>query len=148
MIKVKEIKLLTKEEYQDFKDVIPLINELWWLCSPGGSRDRACSVNHEGSVYPSGSDITYNLGVRPLLIVDLPMEDSRCYHKAEKLVGSNIHYGDYTWTILKADAGVLYVLCDQLIATHNFNIKDNDWNTSNLKCWLETEGLKIVSTHA
>ena len=145
-MEIEKITLLTKDEYKKYKCIIPLIKDLWWLRSPGSDNNRVCSVNYEGCVYSSGSDITHNIGVRPVLIIRLPLNDTRCFYKPEKLIGTSVKYGDYTWTVLKAEAGVLQVICDQLIVNRRFDPRSNEWCVSELKRWLEHECLHTFPT--
>ena len=67
------IFLLSKEEYEEYKDKIPKINCCWWLKSPGYSPKRSACVNY-GGVGDFGYDICDQFtGVRPALNLQSPV---------------------------------------------------------------------------
>ena len=60
--------LLSKDEYEKYRNKIPNVPDWWWLRSPGHDTDRAACVTPFGSVNDNGHDVYdgYN-GVRPAL---------------------------------------------------------------------------------
>ena len=143
---IKRITLLSIEEYEKYKSVIPTTNYWWWLRSPGYYQNYAAYVSNGGDAIMRGYNINDAFGaVRPALKINLEMTDNRFWYKPEKLIGSKIEYGQYTWTVLNANFGELYVLCDKCIARHCFDPESNNWATSELKQWLETDGLKLIT---
>lgn len=144
---VKEITLLSTEDYEKYEPIIPVIrDDRWWLRSPSYDQDRAVFVLTNGSIHKLGYGVYYcDSAVRPALILELEVSNNLFWYKPERLVGTKIKYGNYKWTILDADFGELYVLCDELIARHRFDPKSNDWDKSELKQWLETEGMKLIT---
>ena len=63
-----DVFLLSVEEYEKYKNVIPNINNWWWLRTPGDDQYRAALVYSGSSVYHCGNYVVYVLGaVRPAL---------------------------------------------------------------------------------
>ena len=132
-----QITLLTSEEYEQYKDIIPLIDSDWWWLKdayPRSSYVLHC-VNHEGS-----GDITGcggNGGVRPALHINLTNQKSLN-------LGDHIRIGSKSFTVLSWENEELFALCDECIAIRRFASLNNDWESSELKQWLETEGIKLI----
>ena len=62
------VSLLSVEEYVKYEDVIPIINNWWWLRSPGDYRDFAASVNPDRVVYLNVDYVDNDDGaVRPVM---------------------------------------------------------------------------------
>lgn len=62
------VALLSVEEYEKYKNVIPNINNWWWLRTPGDYQDYAASVNPDRTVYLNGDYVDNDNGaVRPAL---------------------------------------------------------------------------------
>lgn len=144
---LKKITLLSIEEYRKYKPVISLIkkDDWWWLRSPGDLPNYAASIARNGDIEEIGSHVINDDAIRPALSLNLEVSDSLFWYKPEKVIGTKIKYGKYTWTVLDAEFGGLYLLCDNYIGNHRFDSEFNDWNTSELKGWLETEGLKLIT---
>lgn len=143
---VKEITLLSKEEYEKYKSAIPTINRRWWLRSPSISQRSAVGVHYDGDVSKVGYLVlNRNIAVRPALHLNLEIADNQFWCKPEKLIGTKLEYGKYTWTVLDASFGEIYALCDEFIADHRFDPESNDWDKSELKRWLKTEGLQAIT---
>ena len=145
-MKVKEITLLSAEEYVKYRAIIPLIDGWWWLRSPAAVKGFATGVNSVGDIDGLGFYVSYNrTAVRPTLKLDLEFSDSLFWYNPKKLFGAKIEYGNYRWIVLDANLGELYVLCDSPIAERRFDPESNNWATSELKQWLETDGLKLIT---
>lgn len=114
-----EITLLTEEEYWRCEELIPAIYDYWWLQSPGNGQDDAAGVNYGGY----GVSYGVNLGVRPALkseAINLP-------------VGERFIALGNRWVVI-AD----HVAVSEDVVTHRrYDKKSNDWETSELKAWLE-----------
>lgn len=142
---IKKITLLTKEEYVKNKSVIPKINHWCWLKTPcSGDGDYIHIVYADGD-FDYFYVVDNDGGVRPLCVFDIEPDDPIFWYKSEMLVGSKIKYGKYEWTVLNAENSELYALCDEIIARRRFDTESNDWEDSELKAWLETEGLKLIT---
>jgi hypothetical protein len=144
MMTLKEITLLSKEEYRKHKSIIPEVNRWWWLKTPEYD-SCVCTVDFAGFFDKSRCWLA-NRAVRPAGIFELDVSDSLFWHKSENLIGSKIKYGKYSWMILNAERGCLFTLCDDIVAYHCFDERTNDWDSSELKAWLWTEGLKLITT--
>lgn len=127
-VKVTGITLLSKEEYEANKDIIPQ-SKWWWLRSPGYARRDAANVDYDGSL-----NFYYVINVsgcvRPALYIWDPQS-------------SNLKRGDkfdlagYTWTVLSDDLA----LCDDIVGSTCFRedwLADdaNDYDKSDIKQWL------------
>ena len=143
---VKETTLLSIKEYMKYRSVIPVIEDSrWWLRSSGSCRVYAAYVNFGGFINGSGLHVANDFAIRPALKFNLDVHDSLFWYKPEKLIGTKIEYGKYKWTILNAEFGELYILCDDCVSKHCFDPESNDWNTSELKQWLKAEGLGLIT---
>ena len=142
---VKGITLLSIEEHRKYKPIIPLIEDWWWLRSPGYYQNYVAFVDIFGDVCEYGNGVYIDNAVRPALKLNLEISDTLFWYKPEKLIGTKIEYGNYRWTVLDTSLGELYVLCDSIIARRRFDPESNNWATSELKQWLETEGLKLIT---
>lgn len=119
-----EITLLTVEEYKRYKPQIPHVNDWWWLRSPGCDQDYAADVSSAGVVSLTGYGVDSDYGaVRPALrskIIDLS-------------VGEQVIALGNRWTVI--DTGL--AISNEVVARKRFDGNSNDWETSELKEWLE-----------
>lgn len=122
--------LLTNKEYFEHKLIIPLVNEPWWLRSPGYDSYYACAVDDNGFLY-NNRTVRYTRGIRPALLITNP---DRTYE-----YGSEIKIGKYSWTVLHSDEHECYALCTEIVATRRFDKKSNEYDTSEVKQWLENK---------
>lgn len=91
-MKIKDITLLTKEEYEKYKNIIPSLNNDWWLNTSSSDKLMYC-VDMFGEI--SSLDKQYPAEIRPVLkISDFPYRKNP--GEKIKLFG----YGTNTWTIL------------------------------------------------
>lgn len=128
---IAEVTLLSAEEYEAAKDVIPMRDEFWWLRSPcSEGSNRAGFVDDRGRLDFDGVDNEY-VGVRPAL-------------RIRKLRSSNLSRGDkfelarHVWTIVSDSLA----LCDDIVGYTRFrkDWKDeeaNDYESSDIRAWLE-----------
>jgi hypothetical protein len=140
---IKEITLLSKNEFEQYKDIIPVVHHRWWLCTPGGFWKHAFCVGNDGNIndkYGIGINCFY-IGVRPFCVFEASTSDTAFWLKP----GSEFSFGEYHWTILDIKDDNVYALCNKIIGKNCFDKQSNDWETSQLKRWLETEGLKLVT---
>lgn len=136
MVNDIQITLLTSEEYNKYRNIIPVINDWWWCkdACPGYHRFVRC-VCSDGALNNNNCNINY--GVRPVLKLNLSNLKSLN-------PGDYIQIGSKGFTILSWDEFRLIALCDEFIATRRFDPDNSDWERSELKEWLETEGLKLI----
>ena len=119
-----EITFLTKEEYEAHRRQIPLINDWWWLRSPGFHSYYAAIIDIGGSVRDFGS-IVYDDGsaVRPALksaILNLP-------------IGEKFNTLGNRWVMI--DDG--FAISEDVITHRRYDSESNVWETSELRKWLE-----------
>ena len=144
-MQLKEITLLSLEEHEKYKSITPSSSPTWWwLKTPYPGYDDAVRVIGDGGFLHIYSCFNYG-GVRPFCIFNLESTDSLFWYKPEALVGSKIEYGKFKWTILSVDSGELHALCDEIIAEHRFDGETNKWEDSEIKMWLETEGIRLIT---
>ena len=140
-VKFTGITLISEDEYNANKDIIPLIDQWWWLRFPGRYQYYAARA------YPDGSlgriYVNYaNAVVRPALLIWNP--ESANLNRGDKfeLVG-------YTWTVLSKDIA----LCDKAVGQTSFRndykAQDaNDFEKSDIKQWLynwaEENGIEFM----
>jgi hypothetical protein len=121
---VYEITLLTAEEYERYEPKIPTINDRWWLRSPGSGQLYAKYVSDAGGVPNYGDRVNTDDGaVRPALkseIIDLP-------------IGERFIALGNRWTVI--DTGL--AISNESVAHRRFDCESNDWETSELRAWLE-----------
>lgn len=122
MMIIDHIDLLSEGDFFCYKHIIPQFDYYWWLSSPGVNKLRACEVGFGVLVDRNVSIKTVN-GVRPTLtIVGL-----------DALPGDKINLFGYNWTVLNEHL----VLCDSRIDDCIFDSYDNNWESSQLKGFLE-----------
>lgn len=126
LLDIQGITLLSKEEYRAAKDIIPRINDGWWLRSPGNYSHGAAVVGIDGSVGEYGLSVKHeSIAVRPALIVN--------QESANLCLNDKILLWGYTWTVV----GNNLMLCDELISNHMFDEKENRFETSEIRRYLE-----------
>ena len=129
-IDINDITLLSIEEYEQTKEIVPLVIQYWWLRSPGTYDNNVAVVLIGGSVNYFGLFVPDSYGVRPALILN--MQSSNLQIK-DKFI-----FADYTWTVI----GENLALCDSVVGTTYFR-KDweaedsSEYETSDIKKWLE-----------
>ena len=126
MMKIKEITLLSYDDYSKYRHLISKIKNPWWLRS-APNETFVYSVLGSGFLFPDLPNQT--LGVRPALIC------SDLRKKPEE----KIDIFGYIWTVLDYNLA----LCDSIISEHNFDydaVTDSsttEWNESRLKETIE-----------
>lgn len=131
--KIKEATLLSVEEYEKYQSLIPFLGNWWWLRSPGLIQYCATHVNDGGGVSEAGHYVTYgSCAVRPALYIEVSNPENF-------RAGDKIDLQDKKWTVLDVFDVSLYILCDDHIGYHRFDSKSNNWETSELKGWLEEQ---------
>lgn len=120
-----EITLLTAEEYKRYKPQIPPIKDWWWLRFNGYVQDYAAFVDCGGYVHDYyGRNVDDSLiAVRPVLkseAINLPV--------GEKFIALGNR-----WVVI----GDHFAVSEDVITHRRYDKKSNDWETSELKAWLE-----------
>ena len=117
-----EITLLTAEEYNKYKEIIPPVKDWWWLRSLGKFQHYAAFVNC--AAFPDCIVVYYvNIAARPALktkIFNLPI--------GEKFIALG-----NCWIMI--DDGI--AISKDVITHRRYDKNSNVWDTSELKAWLE-----------
>lgn len=156
---LEEITLLSADEYCKYDSVIPDIDAPWRMRSPGEYFDQeelsvddthfTCGSHPHlpwGGSLESACHITdSNYGIRPAIKLSIESSDNLSKAEQKDLVGTKIEYGNCQWTVLDASSNEVYALCDEIIAQRQFDPKTNVWENSELKGWLETKGLELIT---
>ena len=134
---ISEITLLSIEEYLSVNDIIPKLNDWWWLRSPGNCQYNAPYVDSDGSLNYRSVDRGGGC-VRPALDI-LNLEFSSL-----KISDSFILFG-LEWTVISYDTA----LCNSFIGQTSFR---DDWTaydanvyeTSDIMKWIENYFRPII----
>lgn len=121
--------ILTAEEYERYQHLIPIVGNWWWLRSPIYNDGGVANVNTNGNVNYANRTNT-NGALRPALI--LRVVDSKFFNPGDKLEIKGIQY-----TVLDISDGSVFVLSDEIIVKRRFDGNSNNWETSELKEYLE-----------
>ena len=125
------IFLLSKEEYEQYKDQIPQINCWWWLRSPGYFSCNVAGVNSDGSISNYGDCVHHNNNaVHPAL--KLKSIDPLYYNKTRD--GRGVIYCGTTWECI--DEEKEYYIAEMPIAFRRFDGKSNDYALSEIRKFL------------
>lgn len=129
-ISIKDITLLSIEEFEQYRDNIPLLNALWWLRSPGYDTYQVACI-YGDAVYYHGDFVGHDdYTVRPAAIIQLD---------PNLQIGNKIELAGYTWTMVAENIA----LCDkgvgQTYFRKDFKAPDaNVYEKSDVKKWLKT----------
>lgn len=129
---IEDITLLSKEEYKQNEDIIPLINvEGWWLRSH--SKHYANDIHfiwgEDGEIDSYGLVAEKALAIRPALQISKSMSLTP---------GDKLEIFGKSWTVLNDNL----VLCDtainNMLFRKDYNISDaNNYETSDIKTYLD-----------
>jgi len=124
---IDDIFLLSKEEYRKYKSLIPILDDWWWLRSPGYISYSAAVVNGVGSVRSNGYYVALCSGVaRPVLrIPNLKFLDIK--------PGDILIIFGREWVLLDKDL----VIAKKEIRKHRFDKELNNYETSEIKQYLQ-----------
>lgn len=102
---VKEITLLSAEEYEIAKKIIPSLGKQWWLRTPSVYDHAVAIVRNNGSVDLEGATVCdHYIHVRPVIKFS-------CRGNMPVEIGSKIEMAGKTWTVLPDKMA----LCDSFI---------------------------------
>lgn len=128
---VNEITLLTIEEAEKLSDHILRCDNWWWLQSPGDYQNYAVCVDDEGDIYKTGDYVQLDYtAVRPAFKIN----------NLESETGDKVIINKTMCTVVSKDL----VLADCSICEHRFDKKSNNWETSELKAFIESDEFKAM----
>lgn len=137
-IDIEDVTILSAEEYEIAKDVIPLIHRCWWLCSPSDYPLHAACVDYDGSL---SYYVKYgSCCVRPALRI-------KNLKSSNLLLGERFFLAGETWTVVLDDMAICNNVAGVTYFRGNWKANGaNDYSSSNLKKWVdewaEKKGLK------
>lgn len=137
-IEILDVTLLSEEEHEKCKSIIPEMNEWWWLRSPGSSQHSAADVKSDSSLHSNRVDFELVV-VRPALFI-LKSPSLR--------IGDKFNLAGYTWTVIDETIAI----CNNHIGIHCFreNWKAEDANVyeaSDVKKYLENWAKEALCDH-
>lgn len=138
-LNIKEVTLLSVEEFQKCEKNIPLLREWWWLRSPGFGSDYAASVGYDGYVYRSGYSVDYgNHVVRPALRIG-NLDSLNLNIKDE------FEFAGRKWTVISKTLAI----CNDHIGYHCFRedyraLDANKFESSDVKRFLDNWAEKHI----
>lgn len=137
---VSEVFLLSKEEWENAITFVPNIPVeqivSWWLRSPGNNDRTAAFVwSDGGDVHCPGYFVDGEFGVRPAFrIPHLTSEYGVAF-------GDKVVIGHTICTIIDVDVA----FADNIVCIRKFDIKNNSWETSDIKKFINSEEFKELS---
>ena len=146
-MKLINMSLLSKDEYEAYRSLISNAECWWWLNTPYSAYgDCVLIVNRFGEIcdMPCYNGLG---GVRPCCTFKLDSSDTLFWRKSESLIGTKIEYGNYELTILNVKDGMLFALSDEIIVRLCYDSSNTDWNRSSLKQWLNKEMDMLICVH-
>ena len=144
-MEITKIELLTEQQYLAYKHLISSACWCWWLSTPVSDNDWWLHiVERDGKIYHANC-CQSNVSIRPCCTVSVDSDNPIYWKRRNSLIGTKIKMGQYEWTILDVISGSLLMLCDSLMGEHGFDLYTNIWEKSELKRWLETEGIKLLN---
>lgn len=128
---IDKITLLSTEEAEKVPVSIRACGDWWWLRSPGGYQFSAASVNYVGGIFERGSYVNYDyIAIRPAFRLN----------NLNSKIGDKILINKTWCTVI--DKGL--VLTDYLICKHKFDSESNDWETSEIKRFINSDEFKAM----
>lgn len=130
-MEIKEVTLLSAEEYEAYKEYIKPISNWWWLRTPAQYSFGALVVFPISGVDRSGLDVyTGDVSVRPALRVNL---------ESKLKTGEKVEIAGHAWTAISTEL----LLCDQEIGKYSFrwnrSVDDaNNFQNSDIRKYLNT----------
>lgn len=111
--------LLSTEEYAEYKDIIPIITDYWWLRSPENMFEYSCYVNLAGEITYASCEKRPCCCLRPALLITNP---SIIYSR-----GTIITRGKEKWIVLRSNTQECYVLCTEVVSCLQLDEKDKNF---------------------
>ncbi len=124
-----EVTLLSLEDFNKNKSVIPTVQAWWWLKTSGAYSNKAAYVFIDGDAYAQGYDVSKDKAdIRPLFVLDSEISN-------KLTMGEKVNIGKFTATVL-ANGNCLL---DDIVCNHRFDEKSGNYTTSEIKEFIESE---------
>lgn len=128
---IDEITLLSIEEVEKIPQSIRACGRRWWLRSPGYNQKFVAYVYDDGDINENGDFIYFDTNtVRPVFKIS----------NLESNIGAPIRINKTWCTVI--DKGL--VLADNPICNHRFHEKSNEWESSELKEFINSDEFKAM----
>lgn len=128
---VDEITLLSIEEAEKIPKSFRACGDWWWLRSPGYSQGCAVLALNGGDIFEGGYNThNNNLAVRPAFRIN----------NLKSEIGDKILINKTWCTVI--DKGLVFA--DYPICKHRFDSESNDWETSEIKSFINSEEFKLM----
>lgn len=128
-IVIEQISLLSAVVFNAYHDCIPkTLTEGYWLKTPETRFRKRAKIVIDGTVI--SQEVFKKADVRPLVKIRAKSAQTLFPKTQMELCGLK-------WTVLKNTVHTAYLITNDVIASRTFDIVNNDWNTSELKAWLE-----------
>ncbi len=124
-LNITGITLLDKIEYKKARMNVPKHDKWWWLRTGAFASKYVTNVGSDCSFHDS-IVCNHDGGVRPALIFS---PSSSLLHTGDK-----VYLWDYIWTVINEDG---MMLCDSILDERRFDAESNDYETSEIKKYLE-----------
>jgi hypothetical protein len=145
-MEIKELSLLTPEEYNKCCFIVPHVDNDWWLL-PTDYDNKLHSVSRLGDLQNHSSLVCgFQRGIRPTIRIRFGADDIEFWKSPETFIGQKYLCKDLFWTVLgfNSDKKELFALCDELLCYNSIDVTFTGWDTSRLKDWLDNEALKLI----
>lgn len=128
---VDEITLLSVEEAEKIPDSVRACGKWWWLRSLGDCQNYAAIVHYDGYVYRGGYDVDIDgRAVRPAFRIN----------NLKSEIGEPVRVSKIWCTVIDKDL----VLANHPICNHRFDEKSNNWETSEIKAFINSDEFKAM----
>ena len=124
-----EMTLLSREEYELYEHNISLIDDFWWLRSPGYIQGSAARVNPDGSLYNCSVDYSY-AAVRPALK----------FNAQNLRIADKFKFYEYEWTVIAEGIALCDDVFCRMVFREVWQAPDaNDFQRSDVKTYLDSQ---------
>ena len=133
-VEINGITLLSRDEFEAYKEYIPEIDHDWWLRSPSHFNFKALFVSYTGNLNSVGRDVTYSddIVARPAL---------KLLNHSGLEIGDEFKFKNKKWIIIADDLAICktYLTGDfPFRFKHSTSGLENDYETSDIKRFIET----------
>lgn len=122
----------------------------WWLCTTGEETGTATWVDCDGKVNLSASVTRNNIGIRPVILINLNSSNIKNGDKKIiSVIGSDwdtVSFGRYNnkdivWRVLNVSENDAFLLSDKILELSYYNNEDvsTSWKDCSLRRWLNNE---------
>lgn len=122
---IYDIAILSKNEYEKYKDLIVSTNETWWLKDSDNLHQPIAVCCYDNSI-TKVLGIDCERYIRPVLYIK----------KMDVSIGSKMEIFSENWTVLDIMDDKMIVLCDRCVGLSRYSKISSDYETSLVKIYL------------